>query len=62
MTTRQRGVAVSIGVSKFTVAAPPDVIDARPPRPTLKLYANSSLGHDGPFHGLNPQEAARNHR
>jgi hypothetical protein len=26
-----------------------------------KAYANCPLGHERPFHGLNPQESARNH-
>jgi hypothetical protein len=38
-------------------------ISARPPGRVsyLKLYANYPLGHERPFHGLNPQESARNH-
>jgi len=32
-------------------------LDRRP----VELQHNCPLGHEGPFHGLNPQESARNH-
>jgi hypothetical protein len=48
-------------VTPRTAGARSSATERRDTRHQSKAYANCPLGHERPFHGLNPQESARNH-